>query len=191
MGSFLNFLITLFLNPILELTQRFFSGTYYSEDKMSIEKKPILFREKLHVILCSTNSIRGKENQLLSVEELTRTQVYHLVNQTGFNLPLILSQELEILDGIKRWQIARLKEVEKVPCVLVPNFEDKKLEDTFLHLVTSFRYSLRPIEWYNLLVNEYGMQNMMKEITQENLSKRFGMSRIQSEILIQYIQNNG
>ena len=158
---------------------------------MPKQEKPNLYGEKLHVILCSINSIRGKENQLLSVEELTRTQVYQWVNKTGFNLPLILSQELEILDGIKRWQIARLKEVEKVPCVLVPNFEDKKLEDTFLHLVTSFNYSLRPIEWYNLLMNEYGKENMIKEITVENLSKRFGMSRIQSEILIQYIQNHG
>ena len=158
---------------------------------MPKEEKPNLYGEKLQVILCSIDSIRGKESELLSVEELTTTQVYHWVNQTGFNLPLILSQEYEVLDGIERWQIARLKEVEKVPCVLVPNFDDKKLEDTFLHLVTSFRYSLRPIEWYNLLVNEYGKENMIKEITTENLSKRFGMSRIQSEILIQYIQNHG
>ncbi len=155
---------------------------------MSEKENPKLLGGKLYVVLCSLDSIRGRDNQILSVEELKETPVYNWVSLTGFNLPLILSQDYKILDGMKRWQIAKLKEIEKVPCVLVPNFEDKKLEDSFLHLVTSFRYSLRPDEWYDLLLNEYGIEKLKREISEDDLSKRFGMSRIQSEVLSQYIQ---
>ena len=179
-----DFFITHFPN----LHRDFSPGHTCWEARMPEQENSNLLRGKLYVVLCPLDSIRGKDNQFLSVEELKETPVYNLVNLTGFNLPLILSQDYEILDGMKRWQIAKLKEIEKVPCVLVPNFEDKKLEDSFLHLVTSFRYSLRPGEWYDLLLNEYGIEKLKKEISVEDLSKRFGMSRIQSEVLSQYIQ---
>ena len=134
-------------------------------------------REENNKILISINKIKSDEEQprkLFDSEKIA--ELAESIKTHGIIQPLILRKYMEdqyiIVAGERRWRAAKMAGVKEIPAVIMELSDRDILEISLIENIQ--RQDLNPIEEalaYRKLLNEF-------KITQEELSKRIGKSRV-------------
>lgn len=134
-------------------------------------------REENNKILISINKIKSDEKQprkLFDSEKIA--ELAESIKTHGIIQPLILRKYMEdqyiIVAGERRWRAAKMAGVKEIPAVIMELSDRDILEISLIENIQ--RQDLNPIEEalaYRKLLNEF-------KITQEELSKRIGKSRV-------------
>jgi len=142
-----------------------------------IPEDPEDFREENNNILISINKIKSDEEQprkLFDSEKIA--ELAESVKAHGIIQPLILRKYMEdqyiIVAGERRWRAAKMAGLKDVPAIIMELTERDILEISLIENIQ--RQDLNPIEEalaYRKLLNDF-------KITQEELSKRIGKSRV-------------
>ena len=135
------------------------------------------FREENNNILISINKIKSDEEQprkLFDSEKIA--ELAESIKAHGIIQPLILRKYMEdqyiIVAGERRWRAAKMAGLKDVPAIIMELTEKDILEISLIENIQ--RQDLNPIEEalaYRKLLNDF-------KITQEELSKRIGKSRV-------------
>ena len=78
------------------------------------------------------------------------------IKEKGILVPLIVKKDKTILDGHNRWRTAGVLGIEKVPCIIVPDFENSSQEKAFIDIVQNARRHMTIVDWYKMIVRDYG-----------------------------------
>jgi len=142
-----------------------------------IPEDPEDFREENNNILISINKIKSDEEQprkLFDSEKIA--ELAESVKAHGIIQPLILRKYMEdqyiIVAGERRWRAAKMAGLKDVPAIIMELTDRDILEISLIENIQ--RQDLNPIEEalaYRKLLNDF-------KITQEELSKRIGKSRV-------------
>lgn len=133
--------------------------------------------EEKDKILISINKIKSDEEQprkLFDSEKIA--ELAESIKTHGIIQPLILRKYMDdqyiIVAGERRWRAAKMAGVKKVPAIIMELSDRDILEISLIENIQ--REDLNPIEEalaYRKLLNDF-------KITQEELSKRIGKSRV-------------
>ena len=142
-----------------------------------IPEDPEDFREENNNILISINKIKSDEEQprkLFDSEKIA--ELAESIKAHGIIQPLILRKYMEdqyiIVAGERRWRAAKMAGLKDVPAIIMELTDRDILEISLIENIQ--RQDLNPIEEalaYRKLLNDF-------KITQEELSKRIGKSRV-------------
>ncbi|BCZ49467.1 chromosome partitioning protein ParB [Clostridium gelidum] len=142
-----------------------------------IPEDPEDFREENNNILISINKIKSDEEQprkLFDSEKIA--ELAESIKAHGIIQPLILRKYMAdkyiIVAGERRWRAAKMAGLKDVPAIIMELTERDILEISLIENIQ--RQDLNPIEEalaYRKLLNDF-------KITQEELSKRIGKSRV-------------
>ena len=134
-------------------------------------------RDENNKILISINKIKSDEEQprkLFDSEKIA--ELAESVKVHGIIQPLILRKYMEdkyiIVAGERRWRAAKMAGLKEIPAVIMELSDRDILEISLIENIQ--RQDLNPIEEalaYRKLLNDF-------KITQEELSKRIGKSRV-------------
>ena len=135
------------------------------------------FREENNKILISINKIKSDEEQprkLFDSEKIA--ELAESIKTHGIIQPLILRKYMEdqyiIVAGERRWRAAKMAGLKEIPAIIMELSDRDILEISLIENIQ--RQDLNPIEEalaYRKLLNDF-------KITQEELSKRIGKSRV-------------
>lgn len=135
------------------------------------------FKEENNNILISINKIKSDEEQprkLFDSEKIA--ELAESIKAHGIIQPLILRRYMEgqyiIVAGERRWRAAKMAGLKDVPAIIMELTNKDILEISLIENIQ--RQDLNPIEEalaYRKLLNDF-------KITQEELSKRIGKSRV-------------
>ncbi|AWK50275.1 chromosome partitioning protein ParB [Clostridium beijerinckii] len=135
------------------------------------------FREENDNILISINKIKSDEEQprkLFDSEKIA--ELAESIKTHGIIQPLILRKYMEdqyiIVAGERRWRAAKMVGLKEIPAVIMELSDRDILEISLIENIQ--RQDLNPIEEalaFRKLLNDF-------KITQEELSKRIGKSRV-------------
>ena len=135
------------------------------------------FRDENNKILISINKIKSDEEQprkLFDSEKIA--ELAESIKTHGIIQPLILRKYMEdqyiIVAGERRWRAAKMAGLKEIPAVIMELSDRDILEISLIENIQ--RQDLNPIEEalaYRKLLNDF-------KITQEELSKRIGKSRV-------------
>lgn len=127
-------------------------------------------------MLISINLIRSNENQpRKAFDDEKIAELAESIKHHGIVQPIILKRDKEdyiIVAGERRWRAAKLLGLKEVPAVVMDLTDKQVLEIALIENIQ--RENLNPIEEaiaYKQLLNEFNL-------TQEELSKRIGKSRV-------------
>ena len=142
-----------------------------------IPEEPEDLREENNKILISINKIKSDEEQprkLFNSEKIA--ELAESIKAHGIIQPLILRKYMEdqyiIVAGERRWRAAKMAGLKDVPAIIMELADRDILEISLIENIQ--RQDLNPIEEalaYRKLLNDF-------KITQEELSKRIGKSRV-------------
>ena len=142
-----------------------------------IPEEPEELRDESNSILISINKIKSDEEQprkLFDSEKIA--ELAESIKTYGIIQPLILRKHMEdqyiIVAGERRWRAAKMAGVKEIPAVIMELSDRDILEISLIENIQ--RQDLNPIEEalaYRKLLNDF-------KITQEELSKRIGKSRV-------------
>lgn len=142
-----------------------------------IPEEPEDFREENNNILISINKIKSDDEQprkLFDSEKIA--ELAESIKAHGIIQPLILRKHMEdqyiIVAGERRWRAAKMAGLKDVPAIIMELTDRDILEVSLIENIQ--RQDLNPIEEalaYRKLLNDF-------KITQEELSKRIGKSRV-------------
>ena len=142
-----------------------------------IPEEPEELRDEGNSILISINKIKSDEEQprkLFDSEKIA--ELAESIKTHGIIQPLILRKYMEdqyiIVAGERRWRAAKMAGVKEIPAVVMELSDRDILEISLIENIQ--RQDLNPIEEalaYRKLLNDF-------KITQEELSKRIGKSRV-------------
>ena len=142
-----------------------------------IPEEPEDFREENIKILISINKIKSDEEQprkLFDSEKIA--ELAESIKAHGIIQPLILRKYMDdqyiIVAGERRWRAAKMAGLKDVPAIIMELTDRDILEISLIENIQ--RQDLNPIEEalaYRKLLNDF-------KITQEELSKRIGKSRV-------------
>ena len=142
-----------------------------------IPEEPEDLREESNKILISINKIKSDEEQprkLFDSEKIA--ELAESIKAHGIIQPLILRKYMEdqyiIVAGERRWRAAKMAGLKDVPAIIMELADRDILEISLIENIQ--RQDLNPIEEalaYRKLLNDF-------KITQEELSKRIGKSRV-------------
>jgi len=142
-----------------------------------IPEDPEDFREENNNILISINKIKSDEEQprkLFDSEKIA--ELAESIKTHGIIQPLILRKYMDdqyiIVAGERRWRAAKMAGLKEIPAVIMELSDRDILEISLIENIQ--RQDLNPIEEalaYRKLLNDF-------KITQEELSKRIGKSRV-------------
>ena len=142
-----------------------------------IPEEPEDLREENNKILISINKIKSDEEQprkLFDSEKIA--ELAESIKAHGIIQPLILRKYMEdqyiIVAGERRWRAAKMAGLKDVPAIIMELADRDILEISLIENIQ--RQDLNPIEEaiaYRKLLNDF-------KITQEELSKRIGKSRV-------------
>jgi len=134
-------------------------------------------RDENNKMLISINKIKSDEEQprkLFDSEKIA--ELAESIKAHGIIQPLILRQYMEdkyiIVAGERRWRAAKMVGLKEIPAVIMELSDRDILEISLIENIQ--RQDLNPIEEalaYRKLLNDF-------KITQEELSKRIGKSRV-------------
>jgi ParB family chromosome partitioning protein len=135
------------------------------------------FRDENNKILISLNKIKSDEEQprkLFDSEKIA--ELAESIKAHGIIQPLIIRKHMDdqyiIVAGERRWRAAKMAGLKEVPAVIMELSDRDILEVSLIENIQ--RQDLNPIEEalaYRKLLNDF-------KITQEELSKRIGKSRV-------------
>lgn len=135
------------------------------------------FREESNKILISINKIKSDEEQprkLFDSEKIA--ELAESIKTHGIIQPLILRKYMDdqyiIVAGERRWRAAKMAGLNEIPAIIMELSDRDILEISLIENIQ--RQDLNPIEEalaYRKLLNDF-------KITQEELSKRIGKSRV-------------
>lgn len=127
-------------------------------------------------MIISINLIRSNENQpRKAFDDEKIAELAESIKHHGIVQPIILKKDKEdyiIVAGERRWRAAKLLGLKEVPAVVMDLTDKQVLEIALIENIQ--RENLNPIEEaiaYKQLLNEFNL-------TQEELSKRIGKSRV-------------
>ena len=142
-----------------------------------IPEEPEDLREENNKILISINKIKSDEEQprkLFDSEKIA--ELAESIKAHGIIQPLILRKYMDdqyiIVAGERRWRAAKMAGLKDVPAIIMELTDRDILEISLIENIQ--RQDLNPIEEalaYRKLLNDF-------KITQEELSKRIGKSRV-------------
>ena len=142
-----------------------------------IPEEPEDLREESNKILISINKIKSDEEQprkLFDSEKIA--ELAESIKSHGIIQPLILRKYMDdqyiIVAGERRWRAAKMAGLKDVPAIIMELTDRDILEISLIENIQ--RQDLNPIEEalaYRKLLNDF-------KITQEELSKRIGKSRV-------------
>ena len=142
-----------------------------------IPEEPEDLREENNKILISINKIKSDEEQprkLFDSEKIA--ELAESIKAHGIIQPLILRKYMDdqyiIVAGERRWRAAKMAGLKDVPVIIMELADRDILEISLIENIQ--RQDLNPIEEalaYRKLLNDF-------KITQEELSKRIGKSRV-------------
>ncbi|MCE5219991.1 MAG: ParB/RepB/Spo0J family partition protein [Clostridium sp.] len=134
-------------------------------------------RDEDNKILISLNKIKSDEEQprkLFDSEKIA--ELAESIKTYGIIQPLILRKHMEdqyiIVAGERRWRAAKIAGLKEIPAIIMELSDRDILEISLIENIQ--RQDLNPIEEalaYRKLLNDF-------KITQEELSKRIGKSRV-------------
>lgn len=138
------------------------------------EEEEIQKEDKTNVI--SMNLIKPNNEQPRKYfDEQNILELSESIREFGIIQPLIVKQDMNnytIIAGERRWRAAKLLGLKEVPCIVMELTDKEVLEVSLIENIQ--RQDLNPIEEakaYEKLLKEFN-------ITQEELSKRVGKSRV-------------
>lgn len=140
------------------------------------EELEIKEEQSNYKMLISINLIRSNENQpRKAFDDEKIAELAESIKHHGIVQPIILKRDKEdyiIVAGERRWRAAKLLGLKEVPAVIMDLTDKQVLEIALIENIQ--RENLNPIEEaiaYKQLLNEFNL-------TQEELSKRIGKSRV-------------
>lgn len=141
-----------------------------------IPEDPEDFREENNILI-SINKIKSDEEQpRKSFDSEKIAELAESIKTHGIIQPLILRKHMEdqyiIVAGERRWRAAKMAGLKDVPAIIMELTDRDILEVSLIENIQ--RQDLNPIEEalaYRKLLNDF-------KITQEELSKRIGKSRV-------------
>jgi hypothetical protein len=121
---------------------------------MNSEKSKINL-EKIHFI--QTNQLKENElNKFKLWSGDTYTTSKNSIETKGILVPLIVREDCTILDGHNRWRVAIELAIEKLPCIIAPNFQNSFDEKAYIDTIQNARRQLTKKDWYEMIVRDYG-----------------------------------
>ncbi|WP_297429614.1 ParB/RepB/Spo0J family partition protein [Clostridium sp.] len=135
------------------------------------------FKEESNKILISINKIKSDEKQPRKLFDSDKiAELAESIKTHGIIQPLILKKHINdqyiIVAGERRWRAAKMAGLKDIPAVIMDLSDKDTLEISLIENIQ--REDLNPIEEalaYRELLNDF-------KITQEELSKRIGKSRV-------------
>ncbi|EKQ57774.1 MULTISPECIES: ParB/RepB/Spo0J family partition protein [unclassified Clostridium] len=135
------------------------------------------FKEESNKILISINKIKSDEKQPRKLFDSDKiAELAESIKTHGIIQPLILKKHINdqyiIVAGERRWRAAKMAGLKEIPAVIMDLSDKDTLEISLIENIQ--REDLNPIEEalaYRELLNDF-------KITQEELSKRIGKSRV-------------
>jgi hypothetical protein len=78
------------------------------------------------------------------------------IQEKGILVPLIVKKDKTIVDGHNRRKVAELLNIEKVPCVIIPDFEDSIHEKNYIDIVQNARRQLNEGDYLKIISEDFG-----------------------------------
>lgn len=78
------------------------------------------------------------------------------IEEKGILVPLIVKKDKTIVDGHNRKAVAELLGIQKVPCVIVPDFEDSTHEKQYIDIVQNARRQLSETDYTKIIEKDFG-----------------------------------
>jgi len=125
------------------------------------------------------------------------------IEDKGILVPLIVKTNKTIVDGHNRRKVAELLGIEKVPCVIIPDFEDSVLEKNYIDIVQNARRQLSESDFTKIISDDFGNlifkdnrgKNKTGQLGEKGdistyIGKRMGIPRTVVHRIIQKIREN-
>lgn len=78
------------------------------------------------------------------------------IEDKGILVPLIVKKDRTIVDGHNRTAVAKVLGIQKVPCIIVPEFKDTSLEKHFIDIVQNARRQLSENDYTKIIAKDFG-----------------------------------
>lgn len=78
------------------------------------------------------------------------------IEEKGILVPLIVKKDKTIVDGHNRRKVAELLKIDKVPCVIIPDFEDTVHEKNYIDIVQNARRQLTEGDYLKIISEDFG-----------------------------------
>ena len=124
----------------------------------------------------------------IQVDELYDTTLYNLdlydklttsIKNDGILTPVIVNNKSNLIDGIKRYLIARKLNINNIPCYFISIDDNKKNQYMLINLLTKNDNILIKSHCLNILINKYKFsENKVKELTNISISNIKNIIRI-------------